>query len=224
MCGRFANAIPPKVIAEYFSLSDLPLFPPHWNIAPSQTVPILRQEHMGNRELIMARWGLVPHWAKDIAIGNRLINARSETAHEKPAFRKSIRSRRCIIPANGFFEWAKKSKSKMPYYFSMKDDTPMAMAGIWDSWETPEGINLESFSILTTGANSLLAPIHDRMPVVCNPADFDLWLDRSMNIPEKLIPILQPYPSELLQSWPVLTTVNNPRNDTKECILPVQEH
>lgn len=221
MCGRFANAVPPQILMEFFSLPEVPAIPQHWNISPSQTVPVIKTTTEGIRKLTMARWGLIPHWAKDQAIGHRLINARSETVHEKPAFRKAIRSHRCLVPASGFYEWAKTTKEKVPYYFSMKEGTPMALAGIWDFWDAPDGVVLETFSILTTGANSMLESIHDRMPVICQPADFSLWLDQTVIDPEKLQPLFQPCPSEILQFWQVSTIVNNPRHDTEECILPV---
>ncbi|MFH7325876.1 SOS response-associated peptidase [Desulfurivibrio sp. C05AmB] len=221
MCGRFANAIPPQILMDFFALPETPTIPLHWNIAPSQTVPAIKSAGEETRQLTMARWGLIPHWAKDTTIGNRLINARSETVHEKPAFRKAFRARRCLVPASGFYEWAKTASKRVPYYISMKDGVPMALAGIWDSWDTPEGEVLESFSILTTAANRLLQPIHDRMPVICQPADFTLWLDQSVTDPAKLRPLLQPCPAEILQSWPVSTLVNNPRHDSAECIQPV---
>ncbi|MFH7326600.1 SOS response-associated peptidase, partial [Desulfurivibrio sp. C05AmB] len=183
--------------------------------------PVIKSADGEARHLTMARWGLIPHWAKDPAIGNRLINARSETVHEKPAFRKALRTKRCLVPASGFFEWSKTASKKVPYYISMKEGVPMALAGIWDVWDTPDGEVLESFSILTTAANRLLQPIHDRMPVICQPADFALWLDQTVNDPARLQPLLQPCPAELLQSWPVSTLVNNPRHDSEECIRPV---
>ncbi len=221
MCGRFANAIPSSILTEYFSLSEEPAIPPRWNIAPTQIVPIIKQDEGGGRKLDMARWGLVPHWAKDLAIGNRLINARSETVHEKPAFRQAIRSHRCLVPASGFFEWVKTTKARVPYYISMKDGVPMAFAGIWDVWNESDGKAVETFSILTTSANSLVMPIHDRMPVMFQPSDFDLWLDRSMNDPEKLCPLYQPCSSEILQSWQVSSVVNSPAHETEDCLLPV---
>lgn len=221
MCGRFANAIPSSILTEYFSLSEEPAIPPRWNIAPTQIVPIIKLDEGGGRKLNMARWGLVPHWAKDLAIGNRLINARSETVHEKPAFRQAIRSHRCLVPASGFFEWVKTTKARVPYYISMKDGVPMAFAGIWDVWNESDGKAVETFSILTTSANSLVMPIHDRMPVMFQSPDFDLWLDRSMNDPEKLRPLYQPCPSQALQSWQVSTLVNSPAHETEDCLLPV---
>ena len=222
MCGRFANAIPPQIMMDYFALPEMPLVLPHWNIAPTQLAPVIKSTGEGTRQLTMAHWGLIPHWAKDATIGNRLINARSETVHEKPAFSKALRTQRCLVPASGFFEWSKTANKKVPYFISMKKGVTMALAGIWDVWDTPDGAKLESFSILTTAANYLLQPIHDRMPVICLPADFALWLDQSVNDPAKLRPLLQPCPAEILQSWQVSTLVNNPRHDSEGCIQPVK--
>jgi putative SOS response-associated peptidase YedK len=222
MCGRFTFAICPELLAEIFGVTVLRKLHPRYNIAPSQQALIIRNAATGGRYLSSVRWGLVPHWAKDITIGNRLINARCETAHEKPAFRLAIRARRCIIPASGFFEWASTPSGKSPHYLTMRDGAPLAFAGIWDSWKNPEGEITETCAILTTTANSLMAPLHDRMPVLLHPTEFELWLDRSMNKPEKLQRLYQPYPSELLREWEVTTLVNNPANETPDTIVPVQ--
>ena len=221
MCGRFTFAISPELLAEVFGVPVLEEIPRRYNIAPSQPVPILREAATGGRYLSSVRWGLVPHWAKDLSIGNRMINARCETVHEKPAFRQAIRARRCIVPASGFFEWAASPAGKSPHYVTMRDGSPLAFAGIWDSWRTPEGEILETCAILTTTANSLMAPLHDRMPVLLHRTEFDLWLDRSMNNPEKLQRLYQSYPAELLQEREVSSMVNNPTHDTPENITPV---
>lgn len=222
MCGRFTFAICPELLAEIFGVDVLRKLHPRYNIAPTQHVPIIRESATGGRRLSSVRWGLVPHWAKDITIGNRLINARCETAHEKPAFRQAIRARRCIIPASGFFEWASTPSGKIPHYITMRDGTPLALAGIWDSWKSHDGETLETFAILTTTANSLIATLHDRMPVLLHPTEFELWLDRSTNNPEKLRRLYQPYPSELLREWEVTTLVNNPNNESPETVVPVR--
>ena len=221
MCGRFTFAISPELLAEVFGVPVLEEIPRRYNIAPSQPVPILREAATGGRYLSSVRWGLVPHWAKDLSIGNRMNNARCETVHEKPAFRQVIRARRCIVPASGFFEWAASPAGKSPHYVTMRDGSPLAFAGIWDSWRTPEGEILETCAILTTTANSLMAPLHDRMPVLLHRTEFDLWLDRSMNNPEKLQRLYQSYPAELLQEREVSSMVNNPTHDTPENITPV---
>jgi putative SOS response-associated peptidase YedK len=221
MCGRFTFAISPELLAEVFGVPVLEELPRRYNIAPSQQVPIIREAATDGRYLSSVRWGLVPHWAKDPSIGNRMINARCETVHEKPAFRQAIRARRCIVPASGFFEWAASPAGKSPHYVTMQDGSPLAFAGIWDSWKTPEGEILETCAILTTTANSLMAPLHDRMPVLLHLSEFDLWLDRSMNNPEKLQRLYQSYPAELLQEREVSSMVNNPTHDTPENITPV---
>lgn len=217
MCGRFTIILPPEVLAEIFGLSELPRIEARYNIAPTQEVVVIRQNAEGARQLVTMKWGLLPAWAKDPHIGNKLINARCETVHEKPAFRQAIRTRRCIIPASGFYDWTHTDK-KIPFYVSMADGSPMGFAGIWDSWKAPDGSRIESFAILTTNANSLIAPIHDRMPVILHPAEFDLWLDRDITEPEKLTRLYHPYPSDLLKAWPVSSLVNSPRNETPACI------
>jgi putative SOS response-associated peptidase YedK len=221
MCGRFTFALSPELLAEVFGVPVLEEIARRYNIAPSQQVPILREAATGGRYLSSVRWGLVPHWAKDLSIGNRMINARCETVHEKPAFRQAIRARRCIVPASGFFEWAASPAGKSPHYVTMRDGSPLAFAGIWDSWRTPEGKILETCAILTTTANSLMAPLHDRIPVLLHPTEFELWLDRSMNNPEKLQRLYQSYPAELLQEREVSSMVNNPTHDTPENITAV---
>jgi len=213
---------PPELLAEIFGVTVPRDFPARYNIAPSQQVPIIRNAATGGRYLSFVRWGLVPHWAKDTSIGSRMINARSETAHEKPAFRIAIRARRCIIPANGFFEWDHSGKGRIPHYITMRDGSPIAFAGIWDSWKSTDGELLETCSILTTTANSLIATLHERMPVILHPTEFNLWLDRSMNMPEKLERLYLPYPSELLQSWEVSELINKPSLETPETIVPLQ--
>lgn len=222
MCGRFTFAISPELLAEIFEVTALADIPTRYNIAPSQQVPIIREAATGGRYLSSVRWGLVPHWAKDPSIGNRMINARCETIHEKPAFRQAVRSRRCIVPASGFFEWAATAAGRTPHYVTMRDGTPLAFAGIWDSWKTPEGEVLETCAILTTAANSLMAPLHDRMPVILHRTEFVLWLDRATNNPEKLQRLYHPYPAELLQECEVSKLVNNPAHETPETIVPVQ--
>lgn len=220
MCGRFTSLLSPELLEEIFGV-HLPLdFQPRYNIAPTQQIWIIRQTATGGHYISQVRWGLVPHWAKDLSIGNHMINARCETVHEKPAFRIAIRARRCIIPASGFFEWDHSGKARVPHYITLKDGSPLAFAGIWDFWKSPEGENIESCSILTTTSNSLVAVLHDRMPVILHRTEFDLWLDRSTNDPDKLKRLYQPYPSELLQEWEVSLLVNKPAHDTPETIVP----
>jgi putative SOS response-associated peptidase YedK len=162
----------------------------------------------------------VPSWAKDISIGSRMINARSESLPDKPAFRKAVRFRRCIVPASGFFEWKPEGSHKVPYYIRLSNGTPMGLAGVWEAWKTPEGSFLETFTILTTLANPLISPIHDRMPVILHPDAYGLWLDKDANNPEQLQSLYPPYPADLMTLYPVSTLVNSPRNDNPACIEP----
>ncbi|WP_332445051.1 SOS response-associated peptidase [Wolinella succinogenes] len=222
MCGRFTSLLSSELLEELFGIQLPPEFHPRNNIAPTQQIWIIRQTATGGRYPSAVRWGLVPHWAKDLSIGNHMINARCETVHEKPAFRIAIRARRCIIPASGFFEWDHSGKVRVPHYITLKDGSPLAFAGIWDAWKSPEGETIESCSILTTTSNRLVAALHDRMPVILHPTEFSLWLDRSMNKPEKLQRLYQPYPSDLLQEWEVSSIVNSASHDTPETIVPLQ--
>lgn len=221
MCGRFTFALSPELLMEIFGVTVYEPFPARYNIAPTQQVWIIRDTATEGRYLSQVKWGLVPSWAKDAAIGSRMINARCETIHEKPAFRHGIRARRCIIPASGFFEWAATPAGKRPHYLTMRDESPLALAGIWDAWKSPQGELLESCSILTTAANSLVATLHDRMPVILHQSEFDLWLDRSVNNPDKLKRLYQPYPAELMREWEVSTIVNSASHETPETIVPL---
>jgi len=220
MCGRFVANIPAEVLKGIFSLIEAPQLEPRFNVAPTQLAVVVRNQGDNNR-LDLLKWGLVPGWSKDLSFGSHLINARSETVAEKPAFRHAIKYRRCIIPTSGFFEWLHTGDKKQPYYIQMADHSPMCMAGLWESWKTPDGSELETFAILTTAANKLIAPIHDRMPVIIHPDAFTLWLSHNMHDPEQLQPLCQPFPAEHLQAFKVPDLVNNPRFDSPACIVPV---
>lgn len=221
MCGRFTSLLSPELLSAVFNVTAPSALPHRYNIAPTQEVLTVRQEGAGARYATQVRWGLIPHWAKDMSIGSKMINARSETVHEKPAFRQAIRSRRCIVPASGFFEWVATPKGKFPQYITMQDGSPFAFAGIWESWNTPQGEILESCAIMTTTANSLMSKIHDRMPVILHQTDFDLWLDCLVNEPLEAEQLYQPFPAELMQAWPVSKLVNSPAHDAEECIQPL---
>ena len=222
MCGRFTLFEPDKVLAKEFGVSDFPPRSPRYNIAPSQPIAAVRAVPAGNgRELALLRWGLIPSWSKDPAIGNRLINARAETAQEKPSFRNAFRRHRCLIPSSGFYEWLRWERGKQPYFVRMRDGHPFAFAGLWDRWEsTDEGV-IETCTILTTAANAVLAPIHDRMPVILPPGEYDRWLDPSIKDPDSLAPLLVPFPPEEMLAYPVNPRVNVPSADDKECIAPL---
>jgi putative SOS response-associated peptidase YedK len=221
MCGRFTLTKPIPVLAELFLFPEAaPEQPARYNIAPTQAVAAVRATaSAAARELAFFRWGLVPGWADDTAIGNRLINARSETAAEKPAFRSAFRNRRCLIPADGFYEWQKLGGRKQPYYIRLRDGQPFAFAGLWEHWEK-DGRAIDSCTILTTAANDLIRPLHERMPVILGPEEYARWLDPTVQQAELLQPLLDSFPSEAMVAYPVNAVVNNPRNETPKCMEP----
>jgi len=220
MCGRFALHHPAGEITARFGIEQVALeLSPRFNIAPSQPVAIIRQRQ--HRTLEECKWGLVPVWAKDPAIGNRLINARAETLSEKPAYRAAFRYRRCLIPASGFYEWKKEGKNRIPTYIYLKESPPFALAGLWEEWRTPEGDLLPTCTIVTTQANPFMAPIHSRMPLILAPDQEPLWLDPQVQDPARLAPLLQPYPPEEMAAHPVSRQVNTATFDNPACILPV---
>lgn len=218
MCGRFTCAKEFRDIAIRFDLDhDIPLFRPRYNIAPGQQVAVIFNRESA-RTLAMMQWGLVPSWAKDPAIGNRMINARAETLAEKPSFKRLIGKRRCVVPADGFYEWRKGRKRKVPMRIRLKSEEPFGFAGLWDSWRKPDDTELQSFTIITTEANDLLGPIHDRMPVILAPDGEKLWLDSNLQDFRKVSSLLKPYPSDQMEAYEVSTLVNSPRNDLRACI------
>jgi putative SOS response-associated peptidase YedK len=222
MCGRFTLFEPDKILAREFGISDFPPGSPRYNIAPSQPVAAVRAAPAGTgRELALLRWGLIPSWSKDPATGNRLINARAETAREKPSFRNAFRRHRCLIPANGFYEWQRRERGKQPYFVRMRDGRLFAFAGLWDRWENPDKDVIETCTILTTTANAILAPIHDRMPVILPAGEYDRWLDPSLKDPGSLAPLLVPFPPEEMLAFPVSPRVNAPSTDDEGCIAPL---
>ncbi len=219
MCGRFTQASPTEVIGELFDVADVPPLPKRYNIAPTQDVAAVRQSGDG-RKLVMLHWGLIPSWAKEPAIGARMINARAETLADKPAFRSAFKARRCLIVADGFYEWQKVGPRKQPWYFSLADGAPFGFAGLWERWEDPEGPAVESCTIVTTTANDVVAPVHDRMPVIVPQGDYDVWLDARIADATRLASLLRPYAGEALRSHPVSLRVNSPGNDDAACIAP----
>ena len=201
-----------------YRLSSSPDLPPRFNIAPSQQIAVVRQQNGGDRELTFLQWGLVPSWSKDPAIGYKMINARSETVHEKPSFKQAFLARRCIIPASGFYEWEKVGKEKVPHYIHLRDGDVMSLAGLWERWKSPEGKELETCTILTTAANSLIKKVHDRMPVILHRAEFNIWLNREIDDINRLTELFHPYPSDQLEEYVVTKAVSSPSNDSSECI------
>lgn len=224
MCGRYTLATPEPSLAELLDLSTEPSLEPRYNIAPTQPVLVLRASPLRPvRELELLRWGLIPSWAKDPAIAARMINARSETAPDKPAFRSAFRHRRCLLPADGFYEWQRTGRSKRPHYVRMKDGRPFVFAGLWERWEGPDGTVIETCTVLTTIPNELIEPLHNRMPVILRPEDFALWLDPDVKDPAPIRPLLRPYEPDEMFAYPVSTRVNSPRNDDPKCIEPPGE-
>jgi putative SOS response-associated peptidase YedK len=205
---------------DFFALTNSLDLKPRYNIAPSQEVPAVRQSG-GGRELALLRWGLIPHWAKDEKIGYRMINARAETVAEKPSFRTAFRRRRCLIPATGFFEWKPVQGGKQPYNIRIGDGKLFAFAGLWERWEGQGGRIVESCTIVTD-ANEVLRPIHDRMPVILDPADYGAWLDPELHDPERLKPLLRPCPPEWIKYYLVGHRVGNPVNDDPKCKKPME--
>ncbi len=195
---------------------------PRYNIAPSQPVAAVRAGEGGARELTLLQWGLIPSWAKDPAIGSRMINARAETAAEKPSFRAAMKRRRCLIPASGFYEWARVGAAKQPFFIRMKEGRPFALAGLWEQWCGEDGSELETCAILTTSPNEMTAKIHPRMPVIIAPGDYGRWMDPANEKPGTLEPLLRPYPAGEMEAHTVSRHVNNPRNDEPACIEPAR--
>lgn len=217
MCGRFAQRRSPKTLAKQFQVTEVPDIEARYNIAPTQNI-LAVQETPDGREMKWLKWGLVPSWAKDASMGARLINARSETVAEKPAFRDAFKRRRCLIPADGFYEWQRTEGKKQPYFFQLKEEQLFGFAGLWDRWKGEDGSVIESCTILTTQANEVLAPVHDRMPVILHQDDYELWLDEDERKQELLKDLLQPYPADEMTSYPVSTSINNPREQGAQLI------
>lgn len=222
MCGRYALLSTPASLLDHFGLGACPDFPPRYNIPPGTDIPVIRRSPEGNRVLHLLRWGLVPHWARDASIGARLNNARSETVADKPAFRDAFRRRRCLIPADGFYEWKSEGRLKQPYYISQSNGTPLALGGLWEAWTGPDGQVLRTCCIVTTAANALMTPIHNRMPVIVRRGDWDAWLG-SEPLPAGQ-DLLAPPPAETLQVWPVDRRVGRASEDGPDLILPLVPH
>lgn len=217
MCGRFTQAASWDAATELFEVEgELPELPPRYNVAPAQNAAVVRSEPGGGRRLRRLRWGLVPSGAADLRIGSRLINARSETARWRPSFREAFAVRRCLVPVDGFYEWARRGGRAHPWRFRLRNGGFFALAGLWERWSPPsrELEPLETFTILTTGANPLVSEVHDRMPVIVSPGDFADWLDGG-ELP------LAPFSADAMAADPVSTWVNDPRNDDPRCIAPV---
>lgn len=224
MCGRYTLTTSGEDLALAFDLSQLPLIVPRYNLAPTQEAAVVRvTEPGGPRRMDLLKWGLIPYWAKEASIGNRMINARAESVAEKPAYRSSFKKKRCLVATDGFYEWKKEGKAKQPYLIHRQDGKPFAFAGLWSAWRDAEhdGRIVETFTILTTSANDLMRPLHDRMPVILDRENFDLWLDPKMEDAGKLQPLLVPYAAEGFEAFPVSKSVNSPANDFAGCVAPL---
>jgi putative SOS response-associated peptidase YedK len=219
MCGRYTLASPTERLAEEFGVDAASIeLAPNYNVAPTQQVAAVVDEG-GQRRLEVLRWGLIPPWADDPGIGSRMINARSETAPGKPSFRRAFRERRCLIPADGFYEWQRTNGAKQPYYIHMEEGRPFAFAGLWESWSKGGEGEVRTCTILTTGANALVGEVHDRMPVILARDAYDVWLDPASERDE-LTGLLAPYPVDEMEAYPVSRFVNSPSNNDPRCIEP----
>ena len=221
MCGRFTLTVDPAELQDQFEGISFPeKYAPRFNIAPSQ--PVLAIPNDGTKMADFLLWGLIPSWAKDPSIGNRMINARGETLAEKPAFRGAYKYKRCLILADGFYEWKSQpgTKVKVPHFIHLKDGKPFAFAGLWDEWQAPDGSPVRTCTIITTAPNPLAATIHDRMPVILHAEDYAEWLDQAPRTPESLQHLIASYPAELMEAYPVSALVNSPANDQAECVQP----
>ena len=221
MCGRFSLGGTVRV-GQLFDLPNWPETPPRYNIAPGQDVPaVIRNRETAARESRTFRWGLVPFWAKDPTIGNRLINARAETVAAKPAFRRPLRERRCLILADGFYEWEQCGRRKQPWYIRMRDSRPFAFAGLWDRWQPASDEPIETCAIVTTEPNEVIGRVHNRMPAILSPEAYGLWLDPTFQDVEGVQAVLRPFPAEEMVAFPVGTQVNSPVHDSPDLIVPL---
>jgi putative SOS response-associated peptidase YedK len=224
VCGRFTLTSTPEELARRFGLDETPALAPRYNIAPGQDVLVVRTAgETGGRSASPLRWGLVPSWAKSPSVGNRMINARAETLASKPAFRVALRRRRCLVLADGFYEWAKRGTVKQPYHIGLRKGAPFGFAGLWEHWSDPDGAVLESCTIVTTDASAAIRDIHPRMPVILAPEAEAEWLDAAQSDPDALLPLLRPLPDEALAFHAVSDRVNRPGFDEPACLEPVPE-
>ncbi|MEP7031306.1 MAG: SOS response-associated peptidase [Pseudolabrys sp.] len=222
MCGRYTIIASPEALRALFGYEEQPNFPPRYNVAPTQPIPIVRLID-GKRHFALVRWGLLPSWVKDPKAFSLLINARGESAAEKPAFRAAMKRRRCLIPADGFYEWKPAGARKQPYFIHQKSGQPFAFAGLWETWTGPNGEELETAAIVTTSANRTLQPVHDRMPVILPPDQFDFWLDNANVEPAAASALIRPAPEDLLEAYPISTDVNRVANDNPKLVEQVVE-
>ena len=222
MCGRYFLHSTADKLTQLFGEMPMPLIEPRYNIAPTQPVPVVRQDAQGRREMVLMRWGLIPSWSKGPDTRYSMINARAETVAQKPAYRNAFRYRRCLLPADGFYEWHAAAGGKQPYVLRARDQRPLALAGLWEHWQDADGTEIESCTILVREANTQVRPVHDRMPVVIAPSTFDLWLDVHAQKPQPLETLLAAQQPPELEIYPVGRAVNSPRNDSAALLEPVE--
>ncbi len=222
MCGRYASHLPAAAIARLFhTTGSPPNVAPSWNVVPTQSAPVVRRHpETGERRLDLLSWGFLPHWTKDAKAARRPINARAETGTTAPRWRDAFARRRCLVPADAFYEWQAGPAGKQPFAIARRDGDPMAFAGLWDGWRSPEGEVVRSFAIITTAGNATMAPIHDRMPVILEPSDWPAWLGEAEGDPAAL---LRPAADDVLRVWPVARAVNSPRNNGADLLAPVAQ-
>ncbi|MGD8576423.1 MAG: SOS response-associated peptidase [Thiohalophilus sp.] len=220
MCGRLALYTPPDELAQWLDAVPRLALAPHYNLAPGLDLAACRLDNEGQRELVALHWGLVPHWSKGPDSRYSMINARADTVEQKPAYREPFRHKRCLIPADGFYEWHRTEQGKQPYYFRLQQETPLAFAGLWDHWQG-EDRSINSATIIVTEANDLMRPVHDRMPVILPPETWEQWLDPNQSTTD-LKTMLQPYTGTDLICYPVSKVVNNARNDRADLLQPVE--
>jgi putative SOS response-associated peptidase YedK len=224
MCGRYVVAYDPETLVSGFSVLRVPPFPKRWNVAPQSEVPVVHETREGERVVTLMRWGLLPHWARDPALANKLNNARAETVFDKPSFRQAIRRRRCLLPASGFYEWQATPGGKQPWYISRRDGAPFAMAGLFEAWRASEADDWRlSCCVVTTAPNALMAPIHDRMPVMVAREDWARWLDRERQDGADIAPLLVPCDPADMQAWPVAREVNRGRAEGPALVEPIAQ-
>ncbi len=217
MCGRYALKTPPSELAARFGLDEIVDVAPRYNISPGTEIPTIRHSPEGKRVIHLLRWGLVPNWAKDPGVGAKLSNARGETVAEKPSFRDAFKRRRCLVPADGFYEWKAEGRQKQPYYFSMKSGEPFALGGVWESWRAPNGDVLRTCCLITTGPNEIMLPVHDRMPAIVSPDDYAAWLTGEA---DDALDLVRPYPPDEMQAWAVNKRVSRAGEEGADLIRP----
>jgi putative SOS response-associated peptidase YedK len=221
MCGRFSRHRRDEIVERFLPFEgEYPDLAASYNVAPTQQVIAFRSNEEGRRVVTTLRWGLIPSWAKDASISAHTSNARAETLLEKPSFKTAFRNRRCIIPADGFYEWSREGKEKIPWYFGLASGEPLGLAGLWDKWRNPEGNIVESCTIITTTPNELLGKFHNRMAAILRPDEFDVWLDPKSTRGEDVAHLLRPFPADDMIAYRVSKFVNNVRNNSDECIAP----